>query len=59
MTQDMVDLWCRLSPDELPVVSTVAVQSEHDIRANLDARIEGLHGIASAVYTHWSKGLRR
>jgi GMP synthase-like glutamine amidotransferase len=59
MTRDMVDLWCRSSPDELPAVSTAAVQSETDIRANLDARIEGLHGVASTVYAHWSQGLRR
>ena len=59
MTRDMVDLWCRSSSDELPAVSTAAVQSEMDIRANLDARIDALQGVASTVYTHWSQGLRR
>jgi GMP synthase-like glutamine amidotransferase len=59
MTRDLVELWCRLSPDELAAASTAAVQSEMDIRTDLDARIEGLHGVASAVYAHWSKGLRR
>jgi hypothetical protein len=59
MTQAMVDLWCRLSGDELPALSSAAVQSETDIRADLAARIETLHGVASAVYTRWSQGLRR
>jgi hypothetical protein len=30
-----------------------------DIRSDLDSRIESLHGVASAVYTHWAEGLRR
>ena len=58
MTPQLVDLWCRLSADELPAVSTAAVHSEADIRANLGARTESLHRVASAVYARWRKGLR-
>ncbi len=59
MTADLVDVWCRAGGDELPAVSTPAIQSEADIRRDVDARVAALHDVASGVYTHWVKGLRR
>ncbi len=59
MTEDLVDVWCRSSADELPSVSTPARQSEADIRGRLPVRIDGLHDVASSIYARWIQGLAR
>ncbi len=58
MTEALVDVWCRSAHDELPPQSSAALQSEADLRKALPARIDALHGVASAIYTRWAQGLR-
>jgi GMP synthase-like glutamine amidotransferase len=58
MSTAMLDDWLRASSDELPAQSSATMHSEADVRAGVDARIDTLHGVASAVYTRWSRSLR-
>ncbi|MBS0321243.1 MAG: type 1 glutamine amidotransferase [Proteobacteria bacterium] len=59
MTAALVDVWCRSGGDELPRASTPAIQSEAEIRRDVEARVAALHGVASGIYAHWVRGLRR
>lgn len=57
MTRDLVDTWCRSGADELPAASSAAIQSEADIRRDLDARVTGLNAVASDIYARWAQKL--
>jgi len=57
MTRDLTETWLASGADELPADSTPATQTAADIRRDLDARIEALHGVADDIYARWAQGL--
>jgi len=59
MTCALTETWLASGSDELPAASTPATQTASDIRRNLDARIDALHGVANDIYARWAQGLRR
>jgi len=59
MTPNLVATWLASGADELPQKSSGAVQSADDIKRNLSARIDALHGVANDVYARWASGLVR
>ena len=58
MTRALTETWLSSGSDELPGASTPATQTASDIRRDLDARIEALHGVADDIYARWARGLR-
>ena len=57
MTRDLTETWLASGADELPADSTPATQTAADIRRDLDARIDALHGVADDIYARWAQGL--
>ncbi len=59
MTRELVETWCRVSPEELPARSSAHRQSAADIQTDLDERLAALGEVADGVYARWSQGLIR
>lgn len=59
MTRELVETWCRVSPEELPARSSAHRQSAVDIQSDLDTRLAALGEVADGVYARWSQGLVR
>ena len=59
MTRELVETWCRVSPEELPARSSAHWQSAADIQSDLDTRLAALGEVADGVYARWSQGLVR
>src|SRR5581483_7204661 len=57
MTREMVDAWCASGGNELDPSRGPAIQSESQIRDDLDARLARLSRVADDVYARWAKGL--
>jgi GMP synthase-like glutamine amidotransferase len=58
MTRALTETWLASGSDELPASATRATQTASDIRRDLDARIDALHGVANDIYARWARGLR-
>jgi len=57
MTRDLVETWCRLGADELPMRSSAHRQSAADIKSDLDARLDALGAVADGIYARWARQL--
>jgi GMP synthase-like glutamine amidotransferase len=57
MTREMVENWSASAGDELPPLSTGAMQSKADLFEKVDARLAALSRVADDVYAHWALGL--
>ena len=57
MTEDILDTWCRSAGDELAARRGPGIQTESEMRANLDTRLPALSSVAGDIYTRWSQGL--
>lgn len=57
MTRELVDTWRRVGAAEIAGWRDPGIQSEAEMRSDLEARVSLLSGVADDVYTQWAKGL--
>jgi GMP synthase-like glutamine amidotransferase len=60
MTEELIESWCETGMREIEgeLGRNPAVQSTHEMRRDLPARLTALHAVADAVYERWSAGLK-
>lgn len=60
MTEDMVNLWCKVGAGELLESSnSPAVQQVQEIKRDLKCRVKSLNKVAISVYSKWIEGLKQ
>ena len=57
MTAELVEAWCREWGREVEKVTSASIQTPAEMKADLDAAIARLHGIADGLYDRWIAGL--
>jgi len=60
MTGELIRVWARGGADEIrAAAASPAVQTEEQMTADLEPRLERLHEVADRLYDRWSEGLSR
>lgn len=59
MTERMIDNWCRDGQDEIAANRGPSVQTEAEMKANAQRKLDELHQVAARLYDVWSDGLKR
>lgn len=59
MTERMIDNWCRDGKDEIAANRGPSVQTEAEMKADAQRKLDELHGVAARLYDVWSEGLKR
>lgn len=59
MTERMIDNWCRDGQEEIAANRGPSVQTEAEMKANAQRKLDELHGVATRLYDVWSEGLKR
>lgn len=59
MTEQMIDNWCRDGQAEIAENPAPSVQTEAQMKADAQRRLDALHGVASRLYDVWVEGLKR
>ena len=58
MSESMISEWSQLGAAEIEVnISSVAVQSAHEMRLQMNDKLPKLHQVAAQLYRHWLRGL--
>jgi len=60
MTGELIRVWARGGADEIrAAAASPAVQTEEQMTADVERRLERLHEVADRLYDRWSEGLSR
>ncbi len=59
MTERMIDNWCRDGQDEIAANRGPSVQTEAEMKADAQRKLDELHGVAARLYDVWTESLKR
>ncbi len=59
MTERMIDNWCRDGQDEIAAHRGPSVQTEAQMKADAQRKLDALHSVAERLYDRWIEGLKR
>lgn len=59
MTERMIDNWCRDGQEEIAAHPGPSVQTEAQMKADADRKLDALHAVAARLYDRWLEGLKR
>jgi GMP synthase-like glutamine amidotransferase len=59
MTEDLIETWCETGAGEIEEARrhSPAVQTPDEMRVDIAARVQTLHGVATKVYDRWIAGV--
>jgi GMP synthase-like glutamine amidotransferase len=60
MTEELIETWCETGAKEVEEAlgSSPAVQTPQEMRIDMAARVQTLHGVATKVYDRWVQGIQ-
>jgi GMP synthase-like glutamine amidotransferase len=58
MTEQMIDNWCRDGQTEIAANRGPSVQTEPEMKANAERKLDALHAVAGRLYDRWLEGLK-
>ena len=59
MTEKLIDIWCSDGQAEIAAHRGPSVQTEAEMKADAQRKLDALHDVAARLYDRWLEGLKR